>query len=292
MSHLKISKLYKTIKFIRKYSKVPICLDTEGAQVRTNIYKKKFINANTKLNIYKSVGNFKLYPNQVFDKLKVGDVLNIGFDGLELKIIRKKKEIINCIVKNSGILENNKGVHIKNRKIKLNYLTDKDFKAIKIAKKNNIRHFALSFTNNIKDISKFKKLLKNKIKIYKIETKSALNNIKKILLAGDEFLIDRGDLSKDITSYMVPAAQKKIILLGTKLKKDIYVATNFLENMSRNKYPTTPEISDVLHTLGMGARGLVLAAETATGKFPKNCVLSLKTIIENYNKYYLKKNVL
>ena len=32
---------------------------------------------------------------------------------------------------------NNKGVHLENRKIKLMYLTDKDFKAIEIGK--NIR---------------------------------------------------------------------------------------------------------------------------------------------------------
>ena len=40
MSHIEISKLIPTIKFIRKFSKVPICIDTEGAQIRTKIQKK------------------------------------------------------------------------------------------------------------------------------------------------------------------------------------------------------------------------------------------------------------
>ena len=35
MSHLSLSKLEKNIKFIKNFSKIPICIDTEGAQIRT-----------------------------------------------------------------------------------------------------------------------------------------------------------------------------------------------------------------------------------------------------------------
>ena len=54
----------------------------------------------------------------------------------------------------SGLLENNKGIHLVNRKIRLNYLTEKDKEAIKIAKKNNIKNFALSFTKSLDDVKK------------------------------------------------------------------------------------------------------------------------------------------
>ena len=37
LSHTKIGDLEKTIRFIRRYSNVPICLDSEGAQLRTGI---------------------------------------------------------------------------------------------------------------------------------------------------------------------------------------------------------------------------------------------------------------
>ena len=40
MSHLSIQKLEKNIKVI-KNCKTPICIDTEGAQIRTKIKKKK-----------------------------------------------------------------------------------------------------------------------------------------------------------------------------------------------------------------------------------------------------------
>lgn len=36
MSHVKLSKLEKKILFIKKHCSVPICIDTEGAQIRVN----------------------------------------------------------------------------------------------------------------------------------------------------------------------------------------------------------------------------------------------------------------
>lgn len=285
MSHIKLSKLASTIKYIMRYSNVPICIDTEGSQIRTKSSKTKFFKINNLLNIYKSNNDFTLYPNYVFDKLRVGDILNIGFRGLVLKINRVSRKVIKTIVTNPGYLENNKGVHVENRKVKLNYLTEKDIESIKIAKKYKIKYFALSFTNNHRDMIKFNNLLKNRIKIFKLETKNALINIKKILNRGDKFLIDRGDLSKDISIEMIPIAQRKIISLGKKMKKDIYVATNFLESMLENNYPTRGEVNDIYNTLELGSKGLVLAAETAIGKFPISSVKFLKKIIKIFIQY-------
>tara|TARA_B100000787_G_scaffold169562_1_gene161130 strand:- start:3830 stop:4063 length:234 start_codon:yes stop_codon:yes gene_type:complete len=41
MSHLSIKKLEENIKIIKKNCKTPICIDTEGAQIRTKVKKKK-----------------------------------------------------------------------------------------------------------------------------------------------------------------------------------------------------------------------------------------------------------
>ena len=110
-----------------------------------------------------------------------------------------------------GLLENNKGVHIENRKIDINYLTNKDFEAIELAKQMNIKTFALSFTNSQEDINSFNKLLKkNSNKIYKIETK-AVKNFETMIKVGSNFLIDRGDLSKDIDIINIPKVQRDLI---------------------------------------------------------------------------------
>ena len=50
MSHIDPKSLKKTIKFIRKYTKTPICIDTEGAQIRTKVLKNKRIKKNSIIN--------------------------------------------------------------------------------------------------------------------------------------------------------------------------------------------------------------------------------------------------
>ena len=91
MSHINVYNLQKTINFIRKYNKkTPICIDTEGAQIRTKLKKRKFIKRKTIFKLYDEKGNFNFYPNDVFKKLKVNDLLSIGFDNLNAEIIKKR----------------------------------------------------------------------------------------------------------------------------------------------------------------------------------------------------------
>lgn len=281
LSHVKPKYLQKYIDKLKSYTSVNICIDTEGAQIRTKIKKIEKLKKNQIITFYKNTFPF-FSPHEVFDKIKVNDVLSIGFDELMVKVFLKKKNYIRCKVLNAGLLENNKGVVVSNRDIKLNYLTDDDFKSIEIAKKNKIKAFALSFTNRPEDIKKFTQLLPNTRRIYKIESKQALRNFEKILKIGDEFLIDRGDLSKETSLFKIPIFQRNIIKKVKKAKKKVFVATNFLETMIEKPYPTRAEINDIYTSLEMGANGLVLAAETAIGKFPELCVDYLEKIIKEY----------
>ena len=255
MSHLSLSKLEKNIKFIKNFSKIPICIDTEGAQIRTKCKRVKFLKKNQKIKIEKN-SNFFLYPSEVISKLKVNDKLEIGFRGLSIKLIKKLKNSFMCKVIEQGFLEPNKGVHVTNRKVNLNYLTDKDLEAIKIGKKHKIKFYALSFTNNERDVVKFNNLAVNENKIFKIETSEAIKNLSKIMKKGKNFLIDRGDLSKDVKIENIPLVQRKIIALGKKQKKNVYVATNFLESMIINSYPTRAEVNDIYNTIEMGSKVL------------------------------------
>ena len=284
ISNLNLNNLKKTIKFIKKNTNTPICIDTEGAQIRTKVKKEKFLKLGKKIIINNNKGDIKLYPDYVFKQINKNDILNIGFNNLKIKVIKKKKNIL-CKVISSGKIENNKGVHLVNRKIKLNYLTEKDFKAIQIGKKFKINNYALSFTNSVNDIIKFNNLLKGKNKIFKIETLKSIKNFKSILRKGSYFLIDRGDLSKDVEVENIPIVQRNLFKLKKKFKnKKIFVATNLLESMIKNNYPTRGEANDIFNSLEMGANGLVLAAETAIGNYPKDSVLFLQKMIKAFEK--------
>ena len=286
MSHIDLKSLPSTIKYIRKYTKTPICIDTEGAQIRSKVKKELYYKKNQTLVLSKTKGNFNIYPNDIFEKLKKNDLMDIGFNDLKTKIISVKKNQIKLKVISSGLLEKNKGIHLINRKIKINFLTEKDLKALEIAQTMNIKNFALSFTNSENDIVKFKKILPKANKIYKIETLYAVNRFNKLINYGDNFLIDRGDLSKEVSTEMIPIWQRKIIKISkTKKNKNIFVATNFLETMIKKKSPNRGEANDIFNSLEMGSKGLVLAAETAIGNYAIESVMFLKKMIKVYKKF-------
>jgi len=287
MSHVKLDKLNKRILYIKKNCSVPICIDTEGAQIRIKSNKTllKKIKIKDKIIINKHNGNYNFYPEEVFSLLKKKDVLDVGFEGLQLKVINKKKDKIYLVCTKSGTIENNKGVHLKNRNIKLNFITKKDLEAIKIAKKYKIKNYALSFTNSVNDINKFCKLLPTENKYFKIETKNGLNSVNSLFQKQKNFLIDRGDLSKDIGIENIPIAQRQIFKKSKKFKNiKIAIATNFLETMIKNPYPTRAEVNDIYNSLEMGASSLVLAGETAMGSHPIECVKFLLKVIKVYKK--------
>ena len=285
MSHINLNQLEKKIKYIRKFTKKPICIDTEGAQIRTKVKKEKYFKKKSIIKVYHKFnqGNFSLYPEDVSKKLKIGDLINIGFQNLKVRVIKTSSQNITTKVISSGKLEKNKGVHIENRKIKLNFLTPKDKKAIAISLKNNINNFALSFTNSADDIKKFNSLLINKNKIFKIETKNAVKKFRSLIKMGNNFLLDRGDMSKEVKIENIPKVQRELFTIKNKNRgKKLFVATNLLESMIVNDFPNRGEANDIYNSLEMGSEGLVLAAQTAVGKFPINSINFLKKMIYSF----------
>ncbi|HMN30298.1 MAG TPA: pyruvate kinase, partial [Caldilineaceae bacterium] len=64
----------------------------------------------------------------------------------------------------------------------------------------------------------------------------------------------------------------------------VYVATNLLESMVTLPSPTRAEVNDIYNTLADGADGLVLAAETAIGKYPLQCISMVSKIIGAFQR--------
>jgi pyruvate kinase len=56
--------------------------------------------------------------------------------------------------------------------------------------------------------------------------------------------------------------------------------------MLENNYPTRGEANDIFNSLEMGASGLVLAAETAIGKYPIYTVKFLQKMIKAFRRSY------
>ena len=277
LSHTKIKDLKKIVLFIRKYSNIDICFDTEGAQVRTSkvINDKKQLIRNQIVHINKSnISNshITLTPNNIYKKLKIGDTLDIDFNSAKIKVIDENSSRYKCKVIESGSIGSNKSVSVS-RSINIPPFTDKDIKAFELANNLNIKNIALSFTSSEQDIKKLRKYFENDITITsKIESKKGLLNLNKILNEANNILIDRGDLSKEIPLPLIPKKQKEIISAANQRNVPVFVATNLLESMVTKKEPTRAEVNDIYNTLVDGADGLVLAAETAIGNYPTECI--------------------
>ena len=85
MSHLTLDELIKNLKFLKKNKIKNICLDTEGAQIRTVKTKKKYFKKKTKIILSCKKNNNKnsiqLYPEFSFNGLKSKTKISIGFNG-------------------------------------------------------------------------------------------------------------------------------------------------------------------------------------------------------------------
>ena len=91
-------------------------------------------------------------------------------------------------------------------------------------------------------------------------------------------------LFNEIDIIEVPKTQRTIQKIANKKDKKVYIATNLLESMISKPYPTRAEINDIYNCLELGADGLVLAAETAVGKWPLECIKIMSDVIKNYSK--------
>jgi pyruvate kinase len=286
LSHTDITNLPNQINFIRKYTSVPICIDTEGAQVRINLndLNEFYAHENQVFKVYKNnASEIQLNPGLIFSQLKVGDLLTIGFDSVLGRVVEKGEESLSIRVIEAGTIGNNKAVTVL-KKVQIPPFSEKDLEAFKICQEFKIKDIALSFTNFASDITELRSKFSYPINIIsKIECENAVKNLDEIVQKSEAILIDRGDLSREYSLERIPSLQERIIKTANKFNTDAFVATNLLESMIEDKSPTRAEVNDVFTTLSQGARGLVLAAETAIGKYPVKSVRMIKTLINEYN---------
>ena len=287
LSHTPLEEVAPTIKKIRNWTQVPICLDSEGAQLRNQKMKNEAIlfNKGDEVCIHfepilGDANNISFSPKGIAKQFVVGDEISIDFDHVKLRIIEAKIDKALAIVVSGGRVGCNKAADVP-RNLTFDSLTMKDLDAIKIGLDLDVRHFALSFANTPEDVDFMRTLCGTNSKIIcKIESPSGLTNLDGIVERADEILIDRGDLSRKILIEKVPFLQRLIISTARLHNTPVFVATNLLESMVTKKTPTRAEVNDVVSTLLMGADGLVLAAETAIGKYPVEAVTMIRKLIE------------
>lgn len=291
LSHTSLADLPGVVTTIQDATEVPVCLDTEGAQIRTGdlVHGRIELRDNTVVRVHHrrvpgDDRNFNLYPHGIARLLEPGDFLSIDFNATLAQVIDTDDDGVLLRVLQGGAVGRNKGVSVE-RDIPMPAMTDKDRAALQIGLDFGLSHFALSFARRREDVEELRGIVgTDTVVISKIESRGGLDHLTEIAEASDALLIDRGDLSRQVPIEVLPRIQKRIIDQARALHRRVYVATNLLESMVSAPTPTRAEVNDIHNTLADGADGLVLAAETAVGAYPVRCASMVQRIIEGFER--------
>jgi pyruvate kinase len=290
LSHTEVEEVEPLVELIREHSSTPICLDTEGAQVRCGrmadgVELRKGTRVHlTSEKVEGTARSFSLWPSSAFEKLSTGNRVSVDFDGALLRVTQAGEGRAEAEVVNGGRVSSNRAVDIDPPPV-LPPLTVKDRAAIEIGARLGITHYALSFASSSENVDLIRQLAPpGAFIISKIESRLGVRNIEDIATRSDAVLVDRGDLSREIPLEYVPYYQRVIVRQANQASRPVYVATNLLESMVTSRRPTVAEANDIASTLSDGVHGLVLAEETAIGIDPLRSVDVIRRAIKAFQR--------
>ncbi|MBS1891587.1 MAG: hypothetical protein JST59_09855 [Actinobacteria bacterium] len=114
--------------------------------------------------------------------------------------------------------------------------------------------------------------------VARIERRSAVRGIDRILDAADGIVIPRSELAQEVESTEVPVIQKRLIRAAGRHSKVSLTMNQMLGSMVAATRPTRAEATDVANAIYDGADALVLCEETAIGAHPIEAVRVMDNI--------------
>jgi len=207
---------------------------------------------------------------------------------IELNVESKTETDVICRVVTGGILAERKGINLPNTPLPIPSMTEKDHIDLIWAMEQNVDFVALSFVRTAEDCTEVKNIIKklNKRKlgrallVAKIEKAEAIENLDAIIAATDGVMVARGDLGVETSVELVPVYQKRIIEKAVANDKFVITATQMLQSMIENPFPTRAEASDVANAVWDGTDAVMLSAETASGRHPVETIKTMVRIID------------
>ncbi len=218
--------------------------------------------------------------------VQAGDRLLLDDGRIELRVEGADGVAIRTRVVNGGWLAENKGINAPQVALPTGALTDKDEADLKFGLELGVDLVALSFVQSAGDLTSARALavacgVPDIPLVAKLERPEAIARLDEILDHADAVMVARGDLGLEVPFERVPRVQKDILRTANARGVPAIVATQVLESMREEPRPTRAEVSDAAGAVDMGAGAIMLAGETAAGKYPVRAVQALDAIIRD-----------
>ena len=137
------------------------------------------------------------YENFVND-ISVGDVVLLDNGTIEMKVLAKNGNKVQCEVLTEGSLGSRRHINLPGVKVSLPALTAKDILDVKLGLELQLDFIALSFVRQARDLAQLRELFPatgpRPLVIAKIEDQEAVRNLQEIVQASDGVMVARGDL--------------------------------------------------------------------------------------------------
>jgi len=214
-------------------------------------------------------------------------------DGLiELRVRALHGDDVECEVINGGMLGEHKGINLPGTAVSVPALSEKDMADLAFGLRHEVDVVAASFIRTAEDVLAAKRYISGKggnvPVIAKLEKPQAIEHLEEIFDVADGVMVARGDLGVEVPPEKVPVIQKHIIRRATEWRKPVITATQMLESMIDNPRPTRAEASDVANAIFDGSDAVMLSAESASGKYPREAVAMMTRIIVETESHMLE----
>src|SRR5260221_9139405 len=288
MSHAPHDWVRRVVRDIRAISTeldnfVGIMMDTQGPAIRTcQLPVPLALEARRTLTLTvrghrseeeRSVDvNYATFVNDI----DVGDVVLIDNGAIEMKVLSKDGNKVECEVLTAGTLGTRRHINLPGVKVSLPAFTSNDVSDVKLGLELGVDFIALSFVREAKDLQLLRKMFhgsrRNPLVIAKIESQEAIAQLEEIIKEADAVMVARGDLGIELPYEELPIIQRRIVKDCLHYGRPVIVATHTLESMIESPMPTRAEVTDVANAVYEQADAIMLSGETTVGKYPLECV--------------------
>jgi pyruvate kinase len=294
----------KDIQNIRRVSKklqrpVAILQDLPGPKLRVGKLKtdplllRRFDRVTLTTQSDPTEGEIPVSYSDLPRAVSKGDTVYMADGTIRLDVLKTKDGQVEGRVLIGGTLTSGKGVNIPHLRIRLPAVTREDVKHIAFGLDNDVDAVGVSFVQKVEDVRAARNAAQKRGRrlfvISKIEKREAVESLEPIVRESDGVMVARGDLGVEMSLERIPIIQKRIILEANKQGRPVITATQMLESMLNTPVPTRAEVADVANAILDGTDGVMLAEETAIGKYPVEAVEILRKVALETEKFLPKE---